>query len=1008
MTVAVVLLVATAVAWLAARAFAGVLAHPTLQRENHRGATLPTAAGICLVATVVAVLAGHAVVDPSAGGARALVLAAVVAFGFLGLVDDVLGDAGDRGLRGHVLAARRGRLTTGFVKLTGGAAVGLVLAAAIGDGSVPRLLVDGALIALAANLGNLFDRAPGRTVKWGLLAYVPLAVVAGTSDAGVAIAVVAGAAVGLLPGDLRERFMLGDAGANALGGGLGVGAVLVLGASTRTVVAIVLLGLNLLSEVVSFGRVIQATPPLRLFDRLGRVALVVLVTAATIVAAAPPADAQDDDGGRRMLIVSMPGLTWAEVEYTQMPVLRAFLEDAAMADMAPRSVRHASRPGDAYLTIGAGTRAIGDPSVDGDVLPPDADFAGEAAGGVYQRRTGSAPVGTALALSWPSLVRLNDREPYDAVLGLLSETLEDAGVITAVIGNADGSDVSAVSRERQAALAFADTRGRLERGAVGDHLVVDAPEQPFGVELDEQRVLDAFTDVWPQDGRAAVLVEASDLARTIRYRSLVSSDRYRQVRDDALRQADELLGELLEHVDPQRDSVLVVAPYIAGNRSGLSAVALREPGVPAGYLQSASTQRAGIVTLVDVAPTILHTFDIPRPTEMEGRTFEVERSSSSVEHRIDRLVSINLASRFRERLLTPTTIALVLVLAGIVAATIVTIVDRRSRRWRAAISFAALADLAGLPVSYLARGFPLEELGAAFYWTVLVVGSLAVAGIATAVGRRRGDPLAALVVVLALGALVLVGDVMTGSNLHLSAAFGYSPTGNSRLYGISNYSFGLLSAAACVLAAVIALRWPTPRGRLVAVGLMVAVLVVLGVPNWGSDVGGIIAFTPTILVFAALLYGRRPSIRGLVATGAATVAAVVVFGFVDLARPPAERAHLGRLFERIGDEGLQPLLSIVERKFLANLRVSTSSFWVAAVPIAIGTWLFLRTWREREGSPLAAVHARIPTLHAALVAAAMAAVLGSAVNDSGAIVGGVASLAITVTMVHLVLAADSS
>lgn len=999
MTPALLFVGAAVASWCVARTSAGVLAHPTLVRENHRGASLPTAAGICLVVAVVLVTAVHSLVDPSSGAGRVLVVAAVAAFGFLGMVDDVLGDAGDRGIRGHVRAALRGRLTTGFVKLAGGAAMGVLLAAVSGDGSVARTLVDGSLIALAANLGNLFDRAPGRTLKWGLLGYVPLAIAAGGDAVGAAAATVAGAGAGLLPGDLRERFMLGDTGANALGGGLGVVAVLALAASTRIVVAVALLALNLLSEVVSFSRVIYAVAPLRAFDRLGRVAVGIALAIATVLATAPPAAAQDDDD-RRMLIVALPGLTWAEVQYTAMPALEAFLEDAAVADLAPRSVRHSSRSGDAYLTIGAGTRAIGDPLVDGDELPPDADFAGEPAGGVYERRTGDRPRGSALALAWPSLVRANDREPYDAVLGLLPATLERAGVSTAVIGNADGSDISAVSRERQAALAFADRKGRLASGSVDEDLLVDAPDQPFGVQLDEARVLDAFDAVWADRGRRAVLVEASDLARTIRYRSLVDADRYTQLRGDALRRADSLLGRLLEEVDPERDAVLVLAPYLSPTRTGLTMVALREPGRPAGYLRSASTQRAGIVTLVDVAPTILHTFDIARPTEMEGRFFEVERSSSSVDHRIDRLASINDASRFRERLLTPTTIALVLALAGIVAAAIVAIVDRRSRRWRDVIAFAALADLAGLPVSYLARGFPLEDLGSGFYWSFLVAGSLAVAGVATALARRR-DPLTALAIVLGLSMLVLVGDVMTGSNLHLSAAFGYSPTGNSRLYGISNYSFGLLSVASCLLAAMVALRWRTARGRIAALGLMTFTLVVLGVPIWGSDVGGIIAFTPTILVFAALLYQRRPSIKGIIATGAATVGAVVAFGFVDLARPAAERAHLGRLFERIGDEGLQPLLSIVERKLLANVRVSTSSFWVAAIPIAIAAWLFLKRW---DGRPLERIHERVPTLHAALVAGTIAAVLGSVVNDSGAIVGGVASLAMTVTMVYLAMA----
>ena len=53
----------------------------------------------------------------------------------------------------------------------------------------------------------------------------------------------------------------------------------------------------------------------------------------------------------------------------------------------------------------------------------------------------------------------------------------------------------------------------------------------------------------------------------------------------------------------------------------------------------------------------------------------------------------------------------------------------------------------------------------------------------------------------------------------------------------------------------------------------------------------------------------------------ATVAAVTAFGLLDLARPEGQRAHLGRLFERVGNEGLEPLLSIVERKAAANVEV---------------------------------------------------------------------------------------
>lgn len=265
--VATVLLLATT---------SGILGHAVLERENHRGHRLPTAAGLLLVAAVIAVEGARTVLgvlglaDAATAPDRLLVVAAVVLFGFLGLLDDLVGDAGDRGLRGHVRAALGGRVTTGFLKLGGGAAVALVLAGAI-DGDRPaRVLLDGALIALAANLGNLLDRAPGRTAKVAILVYVPVAVAAGAAAVGVALGVVLGATLALVVGDLRERFMLGDTGANALGAALGTATVIVGSVTVRAVTVAVLALLTLASEVVSFSSVIDRVPPLRWFDRWGR------------------------------------------------------------------------------------------------------------------------------------------------------------------------------------------------------------------------------------------------------------------------------------------------------------------------------------------------------------------------------------------------------------------------------------------------------------------------------------------------------------------------------------------------------------------------------------------------------------------------------------------------------------------------------------------------------------------------------------------------------------------
>jgi UDP-N-acetylmuramyl pentapeptide phosphotransferase/UDP-N-acetylglucosamine-1-phosphate transferase len=260
--------------WMTVPAFgAGVFA-----RENFRGRPLPTAVGLlvalaAVVADAVLSLAVAGGYEPEAGlvGGVRLVTVAALGFALLGLLDDLAGAGESGGFRGHLRSLASGRLTTGAIKLFGGAAVAVVVVVSAREpDSLGRVLADGALVALAANLGNLFDRAPGRTTKVALLSLVLLVLVVGAVPELAGVALVVGAGAGLLPADLGERLMLGDAGANVLGAALGLGVVLTCAASTRTVVLVVVALLNLASERVSFSRVIGAVAPLRAADRWGR------------------------------------------------------------------------------------------------------------------------------------------------------------------------------------------------------------------------------------------------------------------------------------------------------------------------------------------------------------------------------------------------------------------------------------------------------------------------------------------------------------------------------------------------------------------------------------------------------------------------------------------------------------------------------------------------------------------------------------------------------------------
>ncbi len=268
--------VAGRVTWLASRPW---FAQPALARPNYRGRSIPVGVGLVLPIALFVVEAGRAAAGaagvgdrPGIGAARLLTVAAVTGFCLLGAIDDVAGSGEYRGFRGHVLALAAGQVTTGLFKLLGGAAVALVAVGPVAGESLGRLLADASLVALGANLGNLLDRGPGRATKAGLAVFAALAAGASASarPALTGVAVVIGAAAALLSDDLRERLMLGDAGANALGAALGLGVVLATGPGTRNAALIALVVLNGLGEVVSFTKVIDAVPPLRSLDQLGR------------------------------------------------------------------------------------------------------------------------------------------------------------------------------------------------------------------------------------------------------------------------------------------------------------------------------------------------------------------------------------------------------------------------------------------------------------------------------------------------------------------------------------------------------------------------------------------------------------------------------------------------------------------------------------------------------------------------------------------------------------------
>lgn len=264
---------------------------PLLVR-NFKGKDIPAVGGVVLlttfllaeaVLTLVSLLGsgtlgadGNIALDPSALPRTFLsadhfgILIVVLGFFLLGVVDDLMGAGQAKGFKGHLGALRRGELTGGAIKALGGGLVAFI-AGGLWELRLGPALVDAGIIALTANLLNLLDLRPGRATKVFFIGWAPLALF-GTADPYLPITAPIAAAAGVwLFADLRERGMLGDSGANLLGGVVGACLCLAADGLAKLAILFILLALTALSEKFSFTQIIEANPALRWVDGLGRV-----------------------------------------------------------------------------------------------------------------------------------------------------------------------------------------------------------------------------------------------------------------------------------------------------------------------------------------------------------------------------------------------------------------------------------------------------------------------------------------------------------------------------------------------------------------------------------------------------------------------------------------------------------------------------------------------------------------------------------------------------------------
>jgi hypothetical protein len=393
---------------------------------------------------------------------------------------------------------------------------------------------------------------------------------------------------------------------------------------------------------------------------------------------------------------------------------------------------------------------------------------------------------------------------------------------------------------------------------------------------------------------------------------------------------------------------------------------------PAGWLTSATTRRTGVVTLPDLARTLI---DSGRPSAaspnalLDGAPMGLIPAPVSVTDEQEHLQAISSLSDAVRRA------DIALSAAGAVLL-VVLILGLARRRLRAPRLILALGTV--LPAAMMLTGAAAwNHASSPGLALSALLASVAVVLTAMALGLASAASAPVALVGAAISVAVFTCDAALGGPMQPGSMLNSQPSNGGRWYGFGNVTFAAYAAAGLVLAGLVAHRLRRTgheRGALTAAAVIgFGVVICDGWPSMGADFGGVLALTPGVLWLLLSLSGLVLSWPKVVAIGASTVVLVTVVAWLDWLRGPADRTHAGAFFQRVlgGDA-----TDVVARKAAAAAESLMSPLGIVVFIVGIALWVV--------------IFRALPDLSADLVAprplagAALAtAVLGTALNDGG-------------------------
>ncbi|HHU61099.1 MAG TPA: hypothetical protein GXZ55_03940 [Natronincola sp.] len=646
---------------------------------------------------------------------------------------------------------------------------------------------------------------------------------------------------------------------------------------------------------------------------------------------------------KRVVMVLWHGLKWDDLqtwEYTQ-PVAYGLLNT--------RPGGASTAPG-AYLSLSAGARAVGHVKT--------AEFNDDRKSHeLYGLHTGLKP--SQIVQPDISLIQKAQNVNYTVIPGALGTAILDGGRSIRVLGNSDGVELA-----RWAAVVGTESSGRVHKGNIGVDLLLTNSEYPFGLKTDYDFLLELILEA-EED---FIVVDLGDPYRFDQYERFFLQDQKERVYNRMIGEIQTFIEDLIEG-EKERSVVMIVSPYPSRDsvNRGRWLTPIIYVGMGEGLLTSGTTRWPGLITNMDVAPSVVGILEVEHTQPFIGRTVEV-LPEKNAKLKLTKMLDKILVISGKRSIVLRSVIICQIILYAIVLLSIILRKSFYLWEFRSLSTFLELFLL-----------FPLTLLfWPDFKW--LVVGLY----LLTVVSMFFLTPLFRVGLLAFVTSSVLIIDVFTGSWLMRYSYLGYDPVGGARFYGLGNEYMGILIGASIIYWAIIMEKVKLHKKWKMVFSFLFGgfIITAVGAPSLGTNVGGAIAAVFAFGTICLLLSGKKITWKSLLVLVMVMASTLGVLMIIDNRNPEAEQSHIGRTVALFRREGFTALQMIIVRKLSMNLRLMRHSIWSKALIVALVSMGASFIWPSKF---IIWMKQTYPFVAKGLVAVVVGSLAALVFNDSGVV-----------------------